>query len=61
MYYSHYSIIKYISFELILYVIGLDTTSFSKVFSEFYYMLLSNILLVFNTIIYLFKKNVVKT
>ena len=45
-YSSHYRIIKYISSQTILYAINLDNTSYSKVFSEFDSMLLSNALLV---------------
>ena len=45
-YYSHYKIIKYLGFELIIYVINLDIASFSKVFNEFNFMFLLNILLV---------------
>ena len=45
-YSSHYRIIKYVAFEPIIYVINLDVTSSSKVFSEFDSIFLSNILLV---------------
>ena len=35
MYSSHYRIIKYVSFEPIIYAINLNIASSSKVFSEF--------------------------
>ena len=46
MFYSHYIITKYASFEPIIYVINLDDTSFFKVFSEFDSIFLLNVLLV---------------
>ena len=46
MYFSHYNIIKCIGLELIHYAINLNFASFSKVFKEFDYVFLLNILLV---------------
>ena len=40
--FSHYRIIKYITFEHIVYVNNLNTILSSKVFSEFDYMFLSH-------------------
>ena len=34
MYFSHYTIIKFVSFDLIHYVINLNVMSFSKFFSD---------------------------
>ena len=46
MHFSHYKIIKYIGFEVIIYSINLDVALSSKVFNEFDYMFLLNVLLV---------------
>ena len=46
MYFSHYRITKYICFEPIHYVISMNVALFSKVFNEFDYVFLSNVLLV---------------
>ena len=46
IYYNPNMIIKYISFELIIYVINLNIISFSKSFNEFDLMFLWNVLLV---------------
>ena len=43
---SHYTIIKYVGFESIVYAINLGIASSFKVFSEFDSMLPSNVLLV---------------
>ena len=43
---SHHKIIKCVSFELIHYTINMDITSFCKVFSEFYFLFLYNVLLI---------------
>ena len=45
-YYRHYRIIKYLDFKPIIYATNLNGVSFSKVFSKFDVMFLSNILLV---------------
>ena len=45
MYSNRYKIIKYVDFELIIYAINLDVRSSSKLFNEFDFMFLSNILL----------------
>ena len=59
MYFSRYRIIKCVSFELIHYVINLDDVSFSKIFNEFDFVFLSNILLVLNSIkLSLFSKQI---
>ena len=44
MYSSHYRILKYISFESIVYIINLDVISSSKVFNEFDFIFLLNVL-----------------
>ena len=46
MYYSYHKIIKCVCFKLIRCVINLDITSFFRVFNEFDYMFISNLLLV---------------
>ena len=46
MYYSHHKIIKRVSFKSIHCAINLDVASSSKVFSEFDYLFLSDVLLV---------------
>ena len=46
MYSSHYRIIKYVGFEPKFYSINLDVMSSSKVFCEFDYMFLWNVLLI---------------
>ena len=46
MYYSHHRIIKYVDFESIHCAINLDAASFFRVFSEFDYVFISNVLLV---------------
>ena len=45
-YSNHYRIIKCADFKSIHYVINMDAMSFFKVFSEFDYVFLSNVLLV---------------
>ena len=42
---SHYRIINYVDFESIIYTINLNVMSFSKIYSEFDFIFLSNILL----------------
>ena len=44
MYSSHYMIIKYVSFKPIHYVINLNIVSFFKVFNEFDYVFISDVL-----------------
>ena len=46
MYLSHHKIIKCVDFELIHCVINLNAILFSRVFSEFDFVFLSNILIV---------------
>ena len=46
LYHNHYRILKYVGFELIHYVINSDVVSSFMIFSEFDYLLLSNVLLV---------------
>ena len=46
MYYSHHRIIKCVDFELTHCTINLEVVSSSRVFSEFNYVFLSNILLI---------------
>ena len=46
MYSNYYRTIKCVAFEPIHYVINMNVASSSKVFSEFDYMFLSNVLLV---------------
>ena len=46
LYHSHYRILKYVGFELIHYVINSYVVSSFMIFSEFDYLLLSNVLLV---------------
>ena len=53
MYSSHYTIIKCVCFKLIHCVVNLDVTSFSRVFNEFDYLFLSDVLLLINKIILL--------
>ena len=45
-YSNHYRIIKCADFKSIRYVINMDAVSFFKVFNEFDYVFLSNVLLV---------------
>ena len=46
MYYSHHKIIKYVGFKPIHCSINLDITSFFRVFKEFDYLFISDLLLV---------------